>query len=68
VENLGNGVLVTYAIISPILLIAYVLDGIYAIQSLFLEPVSRNPVASLSENGNEKTNRATNSKDTINPQ
>jgi hypothetical protein len=41
VENLGNGVLVTYAIISPILLIAYVLDGVYAIQTLFLEPVSR---------------------------
>lgn len=39
-ENLGNGTLVTYAIISPVLLACYVLDGRYAIQSMFLEWVS----------------------------
>ncbi len=36
-ENLGNGCLLTWAIISPTLLIAYVLDGRFVIQSLFLE-------------------------------
>ena len=40
VENLGNGSLVTFMIISPVLLICYVLDGRFAIQSLFLEWVS----------------------------
>ena len=38
-ENLGNGTLMTYAIISPILLLAYIIDGRYAIQRMFLEPV-----------------------------
>ena len=38
-ENLGNGSLITYAIISPVLLIAYCMDGPYPIQRLFLEPV-----------------------------
>ena len=36
-ENLGNGVLVSFAIISPILLISYMLDGRWAVQSLYLE-------------------------------
>jgi hypothetical protein len=36
-ENLGNGAVVTFLIVSPVLLICYVLDGRYAVQSLFLE-------------------------------
>jgi hypothetical protein len=39
-ENLGNGSLVTFMIISPVLLICYILDGRFAVQSLFLEYVS----------------------------
>jgi len=37
VENLGNGALMTYAIITPILFAAYLIDGIDYIQNLFLE-------------------------------
>jgi hypothetical protein len=36
-ENLGNGVLVAYIVISSVLLVAYVIDGRYTIQSFFLE-------------------------------
>lgn len=36
-ENLGNGTLVTFLIITPVLLICYVLDGQYEIQKMFLE-------------------------------
>ena len=38
-ENLGNGALVAYLIITPVLLVCYVLDGRFAVQSLFLEYV-----------------------------
>jgi len=37
VENLGNGTLMTYAIITPILFAAYLIDGIDYVQNLFLE-------------------------------
>ena len=40
-ENLGNGVLVAYIVISSVLLVAYVIDGRYTIQSFFLEWVSQ---------------------------
>jgi hypothetical protein len=36
-ENLGNGALMTWAIITPILFAAYLIDGIDYIQNLFLE-------------------------------
>ena len=39
VENLGNGALMTYAIITPILFAAYLIDGIDYVQNLFLESV-----------------------------
>jgi hypothetical protein len=39
-ENLGNGSLVTFMIISGVLLLCYVLDGRFVIQSFFLEWVS----------------------------
>ena len=39
-ENLGNGVLVAYTIISTVLLTAYVIDSRYVVQSFFLEWVS----------------------------
>jgi hypothetical protein len=38
-ENLGNGALMTWAIITPILFAAYLIDGIDYIQNLFLESV-----------------------------
>ncbi len=41
-ENLGNGCLITWAIICPTLLISYCLDGRHAVQSLFLEMASDN--------------------------
>jgi len=41
IENLGNGVLVTYSVISGVLLLSYCLDGIYMIQSIFLETVRK---------------------------
>ena len=40
-ENLGNGVLVAYLIISAVLLVAYVIDTRYVVQSFFLESVSK---------------------------
>eukprot|EP00095_Tigriopus_kingsejongensis_P011662 maker-scaffold59_size442576-snap-gene-0.20 protein:Tk11662 transcript:maker-scaffold59_size442576-snap-gene-0.20-mRNA-1 annotation:"PREDICTED: uncharacterized protein LOC100867326" len=38
IENAGNAVLVTYAIISPVLWLSYVIDGRYFIQGFILEP------------------------------
>lgn len=40
-ENLGNGVLVAYLVISSILLASYVIDGRFAIQEFFLEWVRK---------------------------
>ena len=39
-ENLGNGTVVTFLIIPPVILLSYVLDGRYEIQRTFLEWVS----------------------------
>ncbi len=39
VENLGNGALMTFAIITPVLLVGYLMDGIDYVQNLFLESV-----------------------------
>jgi len=38
-ENLGNSTLVTFAIISAVLLLGYVMDGVEAIQDSILEPI-----------------------------
>ena len=40
-ENLGNGTVVTFLIIPPVILLSYVLDGRYEIQRAFLEWVSQ---------------------------
>ena len=51
-ENLGNGVLVAYIVITTVLLIAYVIDGRYNIQSFFLE----NKYGRCKSRQNEMTN------------
>ena len=40
VENLGNGTIITYAIISTALLLSYFLDGRDTICELFMETVT----------------------------
>lgn len=40
-ENIGNAALVTFAIISSVLWISYIMDSRYAVQRFFLEPVSK---------------------------
>jgi hypothetical protein len=49
-ENFGNGALVAYLIITPVLLVCYVLDGRFAVQSLFLEYVRINYTIKLNNN------------------